>query len=116
MVELIKSTESFTLPPIGPVGDHISSTNLRCLIPASFLQSYVVNSVQDAKLLYQLFVDNKHLPPTVMIYPFDHQTHYDDDVQMNKQMLEALQAENPIIANLIVDHFEDHLKGMYTIK
>ena len=38
-----------------------------------------------------------------------------DDVQLNKQMLEALQAENPIIANLIVDHFEDRLKGMYII-
>ena len=104
MVELIKTSENFSLPPIGPVGDHISSTNLQHLIPASFLQSYIVNSVQDARLLNQLFVDNKQIPPTVMIYPFDNQTH--------KQMLEALQAENPIIANLIVDHFEDRLKGM----
>lgn len=114
MIELIKSNENFSLPPIGPVGDHISSTNLQHLIPASFLQLYIVNSVQDARLLHQLFVDNKHLPPTVMVYPFDHQTHY-DDVQLDKQMLEALQAENPIIANLIVDHFEDRLKGMYII-
>ena len=101
-----KSNENFSL--------HISSTNLQHLIPASFLQSYIVNSVQDARLLHQLFVDNKHIPPTVMIYPFDNQTHY-DDVKLNKQMLEALQAENPIIANLIVDHFEDRLKGMYII-
>ena len=112
MVELIKSSENFSLPPIGPVGDHINSTNLQHLIPTSFLQSYIVNSVQDARLLHQLFLDNKHLPPTVMVYPFDHQTHYNEDVQLNKQMLETLQAENPIIANLLVDHFEDHLKGM----
>lgn len=111
MIELIKSNENFSLPLIGPVGDHISSTNLQHFILASFLQLYIVNSVQDARLLHQLFVDNKHHPPTVMVYPFDHQTHY-DDVQL-KQMLEALQAENPIIANLIVDHFEDRLKGMY---
>ena len=30
---------------------------------------------------------------------------------MNAQMLETLKLEDPVIANLIVDHFEDNLKG-----
>lgn len=110
MKELIKCSKAFSLPPIGPVGDHINSEVFQRSLPASFLHSYLVNSFEDANQFYQLFVVNKEPPPTVVVYPFKHQLHY-DDVKMNVQMLEALQSENPIIANLIIDHFEDHLKG-----
>ena len=30
---------------------------------------------------------------------------------MNAQMLEILKSEDTVVANLIIDHFEDHLKG-----
>ena len=102
MKELIKGSEVFSFPPIGPVGDH--------RIPPSFLQSYVVNSNEDATQFHQLFVANKEDPPSVIVYPFKNQIHY-DDVKMDPQMIKALQSENPIIANLIIDHFEDDLKG-----
>ena len=32
-----------------------------------------------------------------------------DDVNMNTQMLAILKSEDFVVANLIVDHFEDHL-------
>ena len=70
-----------------------------------------MNSSKDAYQCHQLFAANKEPPPTVfVIYPFQHQTHY-DGVNMNAQMLEILKLEDTVVANLIVDHFEDHLKG-----
>ena len=41
MKQLIKSSKEFSLPPIGPIADHIKSTFLQHSIPASFLQSYI---------------------------------------------------------------------------
>ena len=110
MKQLIKSSKEFSLPPIGPIDDHIKSAFLQHSIPASFLQSYIVNSSKDAYQFHQLFAANKEPPPTVVIYPFQHQTHY-DGVNMNAQMLEILKSEDTVVGNLIVDHFEDHLKG-----
>ena len=74
MKQLIKCIKEFSLPPNGPIADHIKSTFLQHSIPASFLQSYTVNSSEDA---YQLFAANKEPPPTVVIYPFQHQTYHD---------------------------------------
>ena len=66
-----------------------------------------MNSSEDA---YQLFVANKEPPPAVITYPFQHQTCY-DDVNMNAQIVETLKSEDPVIANLIIDHYGGHLKG-----
>ena len=105
MKELIKGSEVFSFPPIGPVGDHINSVVFQHQIPPSFLQSYVVNSNEDATQFHQLFVANKEHPPSVIVYPFKNQIHY-DDVKMDPQMIKALQSENPIIANLIIDNLK----------
>ena len=107
---MIKDNEAFSFPPIGPVGDFINSTVFQHQIPLSFLQSYIVNSNEDARWFHQLFVQNKEYPPTVLVYLFKHKVLY-DDVKMDAQMLEMLQSENPVIANLIIDHFGDNLKG-----
>lgn len=111
MKELIKDSEAFSFPPIGPVGDYINSTYFQREIPPSFLQSYIVNSYKDAKQFHQLFVENKKHPPTVLVYPCEHKVLY-DDVKMDAQILDMLQSENPVIANLIIDHFGDDLKGL----
>ena len=88
----------------------MKSAFLQHSIPASFLQSYIVNSFKDVYQFHQLFAANKDPPPTVVIYPFKHQTNY-DDVNMNAQRLGTLKSEHPVIAKLIVDYFENHLKG-----
>lgn len=117
MKELIKDSEAFSFPPIGPVGDCINSTVFQHQIPPSFLQSYIVNSNEDARRFHQLFVQNKEYPLTILVYPFKQKVLY-DDVKMDAQMLEMLQSENPVIANLIIDHFGDDLndfnKYIYT--
>jgi len=66
MKELIKDSEAFSFPPIGPVGDCINSTVFQHQIPLSFL--YIVNSNEDARQFHQLFVRNKEYPPTVLVY------------------------------------------------
>ena len=50
-----------------------------------------------------------------MVYPFKHEVIH-SDVKMDPQMLNALKPENPVIANLIIDHFESDLKGVYQHK
>lgn len=110
MKELIKNTKAFSFPPIGPIGDCISSTFFQHHMPQSFLQSYIVNSNEDARRFHQLFIQKNEYPPTVVVYPFKQKVLY-DDVKMNLQMLEMFQSENPVIANLIIDYFGNDLKG-----
>ena len=115
MKKLIEGSKTFSYPPIGPVGDCINSSIFQQRIPSSFLQSYIVNSSEDAKQFHELFVENNEKPPTVVVYPFNHKVLY-GDVKMDPQMLYALESENPVIANLIIDHFEGDLKGFYQHK
>ena len=112
MNELIKSCKTFSYIPIGPIGDCIKSSTFRHRIPPSFLQSYILNSGEDVEEFYRLFIENNEKPPTIVVYPFKEEVIY-SDVKMDPQMLSALKSENPIIANLIIDHFESDLKGLY---
>ena len=70
-----------------------------------------MDSNEDARRFYHLFIQKKEYPPTVVVYPFKQKVLY-DDVKMNLQMLKMLQSENPVIANLIIDYFGNDLKAL----
>ena len=54
----------------------------------------------------KLLIDHKLPQPNIVVYPYQTQRYnYDLLGNCNPSILEALNMEKPIIANLLVDHF-----------
>ena len=103
MKKMVAGTTSFSSPPIGPLGEHVKSGIFANLMSPSFANSYVVNTNEDAALLSKMFDDNNQPQPVILVYPH-FQPRY-QDLPMNRPIVEALNNETPLIANLVVDHF-----------
>ena len=112
MKRIVADTTAFSSAPVGPVAEHVKSDIFASIMPPSFANSYLVNTNEDAVLLSKLFADNNQPQPTSLVYP-----HFEPRYQnlpMNRPIVEALNNESPLIANLIVDHFGhrfSHLQG-----
>ena len=106
MKEIIENDASFSATPIGPIHEHVASEFLLHLILPSFANSYIVNSCDDAAHVRKLLTDHKLPHPNIVVYPYQSQRYnYDILGNWNPSVLEALNKEKPIIANLLVDHF-----------
>ena len=70
-------------------------------MPASFANSYIVNTEEDASHLRNLFTVHKRPQPIILVYPLQSEGYHSD----NPLLSEALNKEKPVIANLITDHF-----------
>ena len=101
MKKIIASTTSFSVEPIGPLNEHVVSELFVCLMPASFANSYIVNTEEDAFHLRNLFTVHKRPQPIILVYPLQSERYHCD----NPLLSEALNKEKPVIANLITDHF-----------
>lgn len=99
----IASNSSFSAKPIGPIGENVIAEQFQCLMPAAFASSYVVNTNEDAACLRKILCDNNQPQPNILVYPYL-QPRY-QDLPVSGSITEALNNENPTIANLIVDHF-----------
>ena len=100
MKKIIAST-SFSVEPIGPLSEHVISVFFISLMPASFANSYIVNTSEDASHLRNLFTVHKQPQPVILVYPFQCERYHCD----NPLLSEALTQEKPVIANLLTDHF-----------
>jgi len=106
MKKIIESDASLSATPIGPIDEHIASEVFLHLIPPSFANSYIVNSFDDADHIQKLLTDHKLPHPNIIVYPYQSQRYnYDLLSNCNPSILEALNEEKPIIANLLIDHF-----------
>ena len=103
MKKIIASTTSFSDKPIGPLYEHVESDVLLSLMhmPASFANSYIVNTTEDASHLRDLFSVHKQPQPIILVYPYQNKRYHCD----NPLLSEALSKETPTIANLLTDHF-----------
>ena len=110
MQSLIKENPEFSVSPIGPIADYINSGCFHRLISPSFANSFIVNSDQDVPIMRKLFDANDEPHPCIIVYP--HQTKMYQDVSKDKKAnakaIAALKLENPIVANLLIDHFAAH--------
>ena len=112
MKRKIESTTSFSVKPIGPLREHVASEFFVRLMPESFANSYIVNSNEDASHLKDLFSVYKQPQPVILVYPFQTERYQCD----NSLLSEALNKENPVITNLLIDHFGHHfVPGMYKL-
>ena len=113
MRHLIKNAKTFSLTPIGPIGEHIVTGYFHQIIPPSFTSSFVVNSYEDCALFHELFKANNEKAPDVIVYP--HQTEIyetiNNDRTAYKKTVAALKLENPTIANLLIDSYDAHSKS-----
>ena len=106
MKKIIESDASFSATPIGPINEHVASEIFLHLIPPSFANSYIVNSFDDAAYMQKLLIDHKLPQPNIVVYPYQSQRHNHELLgNCNPSILEALNLEKPIIANVLVDHF-----------
>lgn len=105
MKKIIENDTQYSATPIGPIGEHVSSESFLRLIPPSFANSYIVNSCDDAAHMRKLLADHKLPQPNVIAYPYHNQRYNYDLINCNPSILEALNQEKPIIANLLIDHF-----------
>ena len=99
----IASNTSFSAKPIGPISEHVIAEEFHCLMPTAFASSYVVNTNDDAARLRKLLCDYSQPQPSILVYPYSTQRY--QDLPINGSIAEALNNENPLIANLLVDHF-----------
>ena len=102
--KIIEKETSFSAPPIGPVGEHVISDVLHQLMPPAFSNSYIVNSGDDAAHLREVLKFHNQPQPDIIVYPFQTKR-YDCDLLSNPSIREALNTENPTIANILIDHF-----------
>lgn len=101
MKKIIASTTTFSDEPIGPLCEHVKSEVFVSLMPASFANSYIVNTNEDASHLRDLFSVHKQPQPIILVYPFQTKRYHCD----NPLLSEALSKETPTIVNLLTDHF-----------
>ena len=102
MKTIVENTSTFSLKPIGPINDHlVSSDLLEGSIPQSFLNSYIVDSTEDAAKMRELFKTYKQPQPDLIVYSFKTPSY----PIVNKHP--TLSVENPIIANLFIEYFGD---------
>lgn len=111
----IASSSSFSATPIGPVKEHVVAKEFHNLMPPAFASSYIVNTCEDAAHLRRLLDEFYQPQPSILVYPHSTQR-YNDLPIPNKAIVEALSKENPVIANLLVDHFNRHFSYMHGMK
>ena len=111
--QTIKNHHGFSAVPLGPIGDCIVSNQLRDAVPQSFTASYVVNCVQDSRILRELVSTHGDPQPTIIVYPYQQEmyTTVDENITVDTVPIATLRLENPTIANLVIDHFGT-TKGM----
>ena len=102
--QAIKAHPGFSAPPIGPIGDSITSEQLRYHIPGSLASSYIVNSQKDVSILRKLIDSYKESQPTVITHPYAKSMYNIECRNADAAIKEALKMENPTTANVLIDH------------
>ena len=97
-----------------------SLSNFKTNSTRSFLYVYIITNHEDAASLTKLCNENQEPIPHIIVYPFATNV-YDDlekDAKSNLGAIEALQRENPTIANVLIDYFDLHkyCKLYYDVK
>ena len=118
MQSIISHSTQFSAKPIGPIHSCISDKRIKASLPSSFLNAYIVDNCADYDSLKKSCEQHNELVPDHIVYPFS-QKLYDDlekDPKANIGMIESLKHEDPIIANVLVDHFNLHVMGMHSCK
>ena len=111
----IASSSSFSATPIGAVKEHVVAEEFHNLMPLDFASSYIVNTCEDAAHLRKLLDEFNQPQPSILVYSYSTQR-YNDLPMPNKAIVKALSKENPVIANLLVDHFGHHFSYMHGMK
>ena len=105
MKKIMQNDALFSAAPIGPISEHVASEFFLHSIPPSFASSYIVNSCNDAAHIQKLLTDHKLPCPNIIAYPYQTQRYNCNLGSCNPTVVEALNEEKPIIANLLIDHF-----------
>ena len=66
--QTIRSHPDFSAVPLGPIGDCIVSNQLRYAVLQSFTASYLVNCVQDSRILRELVSAHGDPQPAIIVY------------------------------------------------
>ena len=118
MQSIIDHCTKFNTKPIGPIHSCVNDKRIKDCLPFSFLNTYIVDNNTDCDLLRKLCEQHNEPIPDCIVYPFS-QKLYDDlekDPKADIGMIECLKQENPIIANVLVDHLNIHIMGMHLCK
>ena len=112
MQNIIRNHPSFSEKPIGPVQQFLSE-RFQNQLPMAFLHVYIVTNAKDAALLQTLCKNNKEPIPEVIVYPFVKKMYgnLEKDSRIDPAAIEALDKENPTLANVLVDYFALHKYG-----
>lgn len=107
--QTIRAHPDFSVAPIGPIGNCTVSDQLRREIPESVASSYIVNSPADVAVFRKLISSYNEPHPTVICYSFTDAMYSDVCSGDNfSEIMETLRLENPIIANVLIDHVGMH--------
>lgn len=111
--QMIKDHPGFSAPPIGPIADCIVSDQLLNTVPQSFAASYIVNCLEDARIMRELISARGDPQPIIIVYPhqLEMYTTVDENITVDTVSIASLKCENPTIANLVIDYFGT-TKGM----
>ena len=118
MQSIISHCTQFNAKPIGPIHACVNSQRIKDSLPLSFMNVYIVDNNTDSDTLQKLCEQHNEPIPDRIVYPFS-EKHYADlekDPKADIGIIESLKAENPIIANVLVDHLNIHVMGMHSCK
>ena len=115
MGNIINHCSQFIAKPIGPIHACIKDKYLKEFLPLDFLNSYIVDNSTDAELLKELCLQHNEIVPDRIVYSFSEKRYNDlsKDPKANLSMIATLNEENPIIANILVDHLNIHILGVH---
>ena len=117
MQQIVSNYPHFLAKPLGPMHKCINK-EFHDYLPQSFLHYYILSNYEDASEMTKLFTLHNEHPAGVIVYPHHTSEIYADvleDPQSSYAAIRMLQQENPVIANVLIDHFEAHKISMYLI-
>ena len=116
--QTIKNNSGFSMVPLVPIGDHIVSNQLGDAVPQSLTALYVINCVQDSRILRELVSAHGESQPAIIVYLYQQGSMYtivDENIAIDTKPIVTLRLKNSAISNLAIEHFGTTMQGYVTV-
>ena len=115
MQSVINHCSHFTAKPIGPIYACIKDKHIKNHLPSDFLNTYIVDCLNDSELLKTLCQQNNEPVPNRIVYSFSEKRYdnLDEDPKADRRIIATLKEEDPTVSNVLVDHLNIHIMGTH---
>ena len=111
MQSIINHCSHFTAKPIGPIYACVKDKHIKNRLPSDFLNTYIVDCLNDSELLETLCQQHNKPVPNRIIYSFSEKRYdnLDKDPKADRGIIATLKEEDPTVSNVLVDHLNIHI-------